>query len=69
MTTGTQRALEVVIGLALVGYAAYSLYTGSILGQFRAYTRSEQPGSFWATVLITFAIGLVFLLGFTSWRK
>ena len=69
MSTGTQRAVEVVVGLALMGYAAYSVYAGSVLGKFRAYTRSEQPGSFWATVLITFAIGLVFLLGFTAWRK
>jgi hypothetical protein len=69
MSTGTHRAVELVVGFALVGYCAYAIYTGHILGKFRLYTRSEHPWSFWATVLITFGIGLAFLFGAVLWRN
>ena len=68
MSTGTHRAVELVVGFALVGYCAYAISTGNILGKFRSYSRSEYPWSFWATVLITFGIGLAFLFGVVSWR-
>ena len=57
------------LAVAVVGYAAYAIYTGSILGKFRAYNRSENPWSFWATILLTLGIGLVFLSGAVSWRN
>ena len=69
MSAGTHRAVELVIGLAVVGYSAYAIYTGSILGKFRAYHRSENPWSFWVTILITLGIGLAFLSGAVSWRN
>jgi hypothetical protein len=69
MSTGTHRAVELAVGFALVGYCAYAIYTGHILGRFRLYSRSERPWSFWATVLITFGIGLAFLFGAVSWRN
>jgi len=69
MSTGPHRAVELLVGFALVGYCAYAIYTGSILGKFRSYSRTEHPWSFWASVLITFGIGLVFLFGGASWRN
>ena len=69
MSTGIHRAVELAIGFAAVGYCAYAIYTGHILGKFRSYSRSEHPGSFWATLLITFGIGLAFLFGAASWRN
>jgi len=69
MSTGIHRAVELVVGFALVGYCAYAISTGNILGKLRWYARSEHPWSFWATVVITFGIGLAFLFGVVSWRK
>jgi hypothetical protein len=69
MTTLTHRTIEIAIGLTLIGYGAYGLYAGQIRGKFRLYTREEQPGSFWTSVILTFGIGLVFLFGLTSWRN
>lgn len=69
MTTVIHRAIELAIGSALVGYCAYSIYTGSIRGKFRSYSRSENPWSFWISVLLTFLISLIFLLGLAEWRK
>ena len=69
MSAGAHRAVELIIGVAAVGYGAYALYTGNILGKFRWYARSENPWSFWATILITLGIGLAFLSGAVSWRN
>jgi hypothetical protein len=69
MSTGIHRAVELVVGFALVGYCAYAIYTGQIRGKLRLYSRSENPGWFWTSVLITFGIGLAFLFGAVSWRN
>jgi Protein of unknown function (DUF2490) len=36
----------------VIGYCTYAIYTGQVLGKFRAYSRIENPWSFWAAVLI-----------------
>jgi hypothetical protein len=69
MSTGIHRAVELVVGVALVGYCAYSLRAGRIMGKFRSYERSERPWSFWSGIIITLGIGLAFLFGVVSWRK
>jgi hypothetical protein len=68
MTKTAHRSIELLVGLGMVGYRAYSMYQGHIFGRFRSYTRSEEPWSFWTTVLIVFCIGLIFLSGHVSWR-
>lgn len=69
MSVALHRVVELIVGIALVGYCAYALHTGRILGKYRSYAGDESPGFFWSGVLITFAIGLAFLFGFVSWRK
>lgn len=69
MSTGTHRAAELVIGLALLAYGAYSIYTGHVQGKFRSYSRGDNPWSFWTAVLITLGVGAAFLFGAVSWRK
>ncbi len=69
MSPAMHRAVEVVVGLALIGYGAYCIYNGQVLGKFRSYDRSQNPWSFWTAVLITLAIGTAFLLGSVSWRR
>jgi hypothetical protein len=69
MSAATHRAIEVLIGFALVGYSAYAIFTGNVLGKFRSYSRSENPWSFWTAVLITLAVGTAFLFGAVSWRN
>jgi hypothetical protein len=69
MSSATHRAVEILVGLALVGYCAYALYTGQIMGKFRSYSRSENPWSFWTAVLITLGVGTAFLFGAVSWRN
>ena len=63
------RALELLVGFALVVYGAYALHKGEIRGKFRTYTRQETPGFFLLSVLMTLGIGLIFLLGGASWRN
>jgi len=68
MGTATQRAIELVVGIGMIGYCAYAIVTGRIHGNFKMYMRGESPCSFWLTVLIVFCIGMAFLLGYVSWR-
>jgi hypothetical protein len=68
MSSGTHRATELLVGFALVGYCAYGICKGRIVGKLRVFTRRENPWSFWTTVLFTLCIGLLFLLGYVSWR-
>jgi hypothetical protein len=63
MSTFTHRAIELIVGFSLVGYCTYAIYTGRVLGKFRSYSRSQEPWSFWATVLITAGVGAMF----SSW--
>lgn len=69
MSTGTHRAVELVVGCALVGYGAYSMYRGQVQGKFRSYSRSENPWSFWTAILVTLGVGTAFLFGAVSWRN
>jgi len=69
MTTPNQRAVDLLIGVALLGSCAYAMYTGRSIGKFRVYTRSEEPWSFWAGVLIVFGIGVAFLMGYVTWHN
>jgi hypothetical protein len=63
------RVIELVVGFSVIGHFIYAMGTGSISGKFRLYTRREHPFSFWATVLIAFGIGIVFMFGQVSWRN
>jgi hypothetical protein len=69
MNPANHRAVELLVGFALVGYCVYAMYTGKVLGKFRSYSRSENPWSFWIGVLVTLGVGTAFLFGAVSWRK
>jgi hypothetical protein len=69
MGAAAHRAVELLVGFALLGYGAYAIYTGHVQGKFRTYSRSKNPGSFWTTVLIALGIGTAFLFGAVSWRN
>lgn len=69
MTTATtHRAIELVIGCALLGFCAYELSTGRARGAFRSYDRYEEPWSYWTSMLVKLGITAAFLFGFTRWR-
>jgi hypothetical protein len=68
MSPASQRAIELVVGFALVGYCAYAIVTGRSHGKFRMYTRSEDSWMFWLIVLIVFCVGVAFVSGHVSWR-
>jgi hypothetical protein len=69
MNPATHRAVELLVGFALIGYCAYAIFTGRVQGKFRSYSRDENPWSFWTGVLITLGVGTAFLFGAVSWRK
>jgi len=69
MTTATHRALELLIGLALVAYGAYAIYTGNNRGAFRWYSRSTDPLAYWTGVLIEVGIGVVCIFGSVTGRN
>jgi hypothetical protein len=69
MSPGIHRAVELLVGFALLGYGAYALHAGKVMGKFRSYSRSEDPWSFWTTVLITLGVATAFLFGAVTWRK
>jgi hypothetical protein len=68
MTTVSHRAVELIVGFAMLGYCAHAIYSGDVMGRFRSYNRRDEPGSFWATILVVSGIGAVFLFGYVSWR-
>jgi hypothetical protein len=61
----TDRALELIFGLPLVGCCVYALYTGHLWGMYpnTLFNRDEDPWVYWPTVLITLGIGMAFLFG------
>jgi hypothetical protein len=68
MTTASHRAVGLLVGFGSLGDCAYALYSGDVMGKFHSYNRSENPWSFWTTILVIFSIGAVFLFGYVSWR-
>jgi hypothetical protein len=68
MTTAAHRSIELLAGLGMVGYCAYSVYQGRIFGRLRFYTRRDEPWLFWTTIIIALSVGIVFLSGHVSWR-
>jgi hypothetical protein len=64
-----RRLVELFFAVVLIGSCVQAIRTGSFMGGWRSYCREEEPFSFWSGVLITLAIGLCFLFGFTSWRN
>ena len=65
----THRVVEVLVGLALLGFSAYEIYTGEAKGAWRSYYRSEEPWWYWTSILLQLAITAAFLFGYTAWRK
>jgi uncharacterized membrane protein YfcA len=63
VSTAPHRSIEILVGIALIGYCSYSMYRGRIFGRLRFYTRREDPWSFWTIVIVALCIGIVFLFG------
>jgi hypothetical protein len=63
MSTGTHRALELLVGFGLIGYCAYAIYTGRVRGTVRTYSRDENPWIFWTAILITLGFSTAVLFG------
>lgn len=64
----SRRVVEIVVGLALVGYFVYAISAGQVLGRTRSYSRRQDPWRFWVIVLVGLGCGVAFLLGAVSWR-
>ncbi len=65
----SHRTLELVVGISLIGYCAYAVITGRVVGGWRVYTREDERWAFWGTLLLVLLIGGLFLLGKVSWRE
>ena len=57
----TSPVLDALLGLGMLGLAAYQLYTGVGFGRIRKFGRQENPGYFWFLVVIETIVGLVWL--------
>ncbi len=68
-TASTHRVIELLTGLALLGYCAYEIHTGAARGAWRAYYRSEEPWSYWTSMVLKLTISAAFLFGYTAWRN
>jgi len=68
-TPFTHRLIALLIGLALLAYCGYELYTGQARGAWRSWYRDEQPWSYWTSMVLKLAIAGAFLFGFTTWRN
>jgi len=68
-TPFTHRLIALLIGLALLAYCGYKLYTGQARGAWRSWYRDEQPWSYWTSMVLKLAIAGAFLFGFTTWRN
>jgi hypothetical protein len=67
-TASTHRLIEHLIGVALLIYCAYELYTGEARGAWRSWSRREHPWSYWISMVFKLAITAAFLLGYTTWH-
>ena len=65
----THRLIELLVGLALLGFCAYEIYTGEARGAWRSYDRSKEPWSYWTSMVFQLGISAAFLFGYTAWRK
>jgi hypothetical protein len=63
MSPANRRVVEVVIGLALLGYTVYEIRRGEYRGKWRIYNRHEDPWSFWSGIVLQFGISFLFLIG------
>ena len=68
-TALAHRLAELLIGLALLVYCGYELYTGQARGAWRSWYRDEQPWSYWTSMVLKLAIAGGFLFGFATWRN
>jgi len=64
-----RRLVELFFAVVIIGYCVQAIRSGDFRGSWRSYNRVDEPFAFWSVVLITLAIGLCFLFGFTSWRN
>ena len=65
MSTPVPRGIRVPIGLALLGYCLYEIYTGYARGSWRTFDRRYEPGSYWTSISLKFTIACGFLFGLT----
>lgn len=67
-THETHRLVEILVGIPLVAFCCYQIYTGQVYGSWRTYYRDETPLMYWSSILAQLAIAGAFLFGFTAWR-
>lgn len=63
MSPANRKVVEVLIGLALLGYTVYEIRTGQYRGKWRTYYRHKEPVSFWMSILLQLCISFLFLIG------
>lgn len=63
MSPASRKLVEVLIGLALLGYTVYEIRTGQLRGKWRSYDRCKEPVSFWMSILLQLGISFLFLIG------
>ena len=63
MSPANRKVVEVLIGLALLGYTVYEIRTGQHRGKWRSYHRYKEPVSFWMSILLQLGISFLFLIG------
>ena len=63
MSPANRKVVEVLIGLALLGYTVYEIRTGRYRGKWRTYYRQKEPVSFWMSILLQLGISFLFLIG------
>jgi hypothetical protein len=68
-TATIHRAIELLIGLVLLGYCAYEIHAGEARGAFRSHGRSAAPVPYWTSLVFELAIAFVFLFGYVEWRE
>ena len=69
MSPSAHRGIELLVGIALLGYCGYEIHTGRALGKFRSYDRGAEPFSYWTSILLKLGITAAFLFGVTTWRE
>jgi hypothetical protein len=63
MSPANRKVIEVLIGLALLGYTVYEIRTGQYRGKWRSYCRDREPVTFWMCILLQLGISFLFLIG------
>jgi len=65
----SNRVVEILVGVAVIAYCTFAVYTGQLFGRTRACDRRQEPWKFWTVIVVALGCAVALLSGFATWRS